>query len=54
MQPQCCLHNIVGERIFPSRIPEHGMKFLIRVTLLIVTAKPIRTLEFGSRTGPTG
>ena len=33
MQSQYCLHNIVGERISPSRIAELGINFLIGVTL---------------------
>jgi hypothetical protein len=33
MQSQYCLHNIVGERISPSRIAEFDAKFLMRVTL---------------------
>jgi hypothetical protein len=32
-QSQYCLHNIVGERIFPSRVAEFGAKFLVRATL---------------------
>jgi hypothetical protein len=32
MQSQCCLHNIVGERISPSRTAEFGLKFLVRLT----------------------
>jgi hypothetical protein len=33
MQSQYCLHNIVGERLSPSRIAEFSAKFLMRVTL---------------------
>jgi hypothetical protein len=33
MQSQCCLHNIVSERISLSRIDEFSAKFLTRATL---------------------
>ena len=54
MQSQYCPHNIVGERIFPSRIAEFGLKFPVRLTRAIVTAKRISTLEIESKTGAKG